>query len=437
MPQIPSHLWSIHGKFYDFNSFVDKHPGGSSFILTGRGRECTELFESVHALCDSDVKKMIEVYRVKEADLISAYSDDKEMIVTEQEDYFNWEPKGFYATLKERVRQRLAGDNYKATWGYWIKVPIMMTLAFYCLYEIYRGSYKHAFMYGCLIEMLGFCVMHDASHGAVSKKSWINEYCSIVWNSWAQWSHFLWMQHHVWAHHSYTSIYLKDPDIVHWGIFLRKAKEQPHFPFHKYQSKYWWYIVGFWPTQHMGQMITYYLSMFQNYRLFGMPVLPWPKSLWSLENNIRILSIVVHFVGPYIFLPWKVALTCQFLWLLGMGLSYWLMVAPNHDTMASHHALVGTTAKGMDWGELQVRSSCSHSQNPDSVVDSIITLLWGGMNYQIEHHLFPSLSHCHYYKVSPIVQDTCKEFNIPYPCYKTWFDAMKSWVAFLGEMETK
>ena len=44
----------------------------------------------------------------------------------------------------------------------------------------------------------------------------------------------------------------------------------------------------------------------------------------------------------------------------------------------------------------------------------IYTRLMGGINYQIEHHLFPTLCNHKLAEISPIVKKTCKEFNIPH-----------------------
>eukprot|EP00438_Fugacium_kawagutii_P000132 Skav218746 [mRNA] locus=scaffold1346:1014915:1015115:+ [translate_table: standard] len=52
--------------------------------------------------------------------------------------------------------------------------------------------------------------------------------------------------------------------------------------------------------------------------------------------------------------------------------------------------------------------------------------MFGGINYQIEHHLFPGISHVHYPQISPIVQKTCDDFNIPYNKHGTWTSAIRS-----------
>ena len=62
-------------------------------------------------------------------------------------------------------------------------------------------------------------------------------------------------------------------------------------------------------------------------------------------------------------------------------------------------------------------------------METVITHLWGGMNFQVEHHLFPSLNHAHYQEVSLIVQATCKEFDIPYNGSSSWREALCSYHA--------
>jgi len=420
-PKIPAHLWCIHGKLYDFNDYIDKHPGGKTFILTGRGRDCTELFESVHALCDKHPKTIIHNFLV-----------EKE---TEFSDFFSWEENGFYSTVKTKVKNLFEKENIKGNNFYWVKITIQLIIMTFLLYKyIFQGSLISAFLYGIIFEMIGFCMMHDASHGAVSKKSWINEYISLIWNGWALWNHWIWMQHHVYGHHSYTSILLKDPDIVHWGFLLRKTKDSKVNSLQKYQSKFWPAIISVWPNQHVGQMMIYQLVIWFNKKLFGMPITSDSPKNARFEMILSFISIFSHFILPFYLLPFNIALSCQFLAFTGMGLSYWFCVFPNHDTMESHEALLEKNAKGMDWGELQVRSSADHSgsNNPINVA---ISQLWGGMNYQIEHHLFPSLNHVYYPKIAPIVRETCKQFNIPYPYNDNWLDCLKSYAKFLKVME--
>ena len=67
----------------------------------------------------------------------------------------------------------------------------------------------------------------------------------------------------------------------------------------------------------------------------------------------------------------------------------------------------------------------------------IINWYTGGLNHQVEHHIFPHISHIHYGKISKIVRDTAKEFNLPYKEYKTTRKAIAAHFKFLKEMGRK
>jgi len=58
--------------------------------------------------------------------------------------------------------------------------------------------------------------------------------------------------------------------------------------------------------------------------------------------------------------------------------------------------------------------------------NNVIDFFHGYLNYQIEHHLFPRISHVHYYKIKPIVQEWCKENKIKYNYYNNLFDNIKA-----------
>ena len=65
---------------------------------------------------------------------------------------------------------------------------------------------------------------------------------------------------------------------------------------------------------------------------------------------------------------------------------------------------------------------------------SLFSWFIGGLNYQIEHHLFPSICHVHYYELSKIVKSTAEEFNLPYHANKSFLTALKHHAAHLKEM---
>ena len=417
--KVDPRYWTIHGKAYDLSSFVEKHPGGAYILLLGKGRDCTELFESVHALSGiNGPRSMLKKYEVPNQDV--------------KEEMFSWDDDGFYNVLRERVYKRFKGRNYKATWFVIGKIYLLISLYLFCWIQAFlTGNYLFAIASGIFTEMVGFCLMHDSSHNAVSKRPIVN-YCGLLWSSWTLWNHWKWLQHHVYGHHSYTGIYGKDPDIHNAELAVRKHSKMKPKSITKHQHWYSWILYVILPNQHLGQALLYQLIPRIYGTVFVTPNIK-PKDSIQLHNNIiMMLSIVFHVLIPLYFQSWK---TVAILWFLNytfMGISYFLNVAPNHDT---HNTLKNHPEHNqvIDWGEQQVRCTGNHSIE-NTILQRTITNLWGGMNYQIEHHLFPSLNHAHYPEVSKIVQETCKEFDIPYNAESSWKAAISGFSTFIKSM---
>jgi linoleoyl-CoA desaturase len=73
------------------------------------------------------------------------------------------------------------------------------------------------------------------------------------------------------------------------------------------------------------------------------------------------------------------------------------------------------------WAIHQIKTTANFAEK-----SPLITWCFGGLNYQIEHHLFPTVCHVHYPEISKIVRATCAEFNLPYKSHRTFFDALVS-----------
>jgi linoleoyl-CoA desaturase len=67
----------------------------------------------------------------------------------------------------------------------------------------------------------------------------------------------------------------------------------------------------------------------------------------------------------------------------------------------------------------------------------ILSWYIGGLDYQIEHHLFPSISHIHYHSISPIVKETAREFGLDYNAKTDFLNALGSHIRMLRNMGTQ
>lgn len=421
-------LWAIHGQYYDLTAFIDKHPGGAENMLLGRGRDCTELFESVHSLSKLQIHKILDKYKV----------DTPVEGPPPPEEIFTWKKDGFYAVLKERVAKHFeqnTGGNHKATWGYWVKVWFLFFLWFGLFrHTMFTGNPLTALVAGFLMNMLGFNVMHDGSHYGISKRVWINRALHTLWSDWNLWSHFIWLRHHVYGHHSYTGIFRRDPDLVNVSLIVRKTADLRHQPIHKTQHWHTWLLLTLVPNQHLGQALLYLRGWFAH-AVFGLR-LDRPTIVdFIVSAMIYIPSLYVHFVLPFYYLPVSAVLLASACYWTAQGIGYYLNIIPNHDTKETHDQMHIATGEKRDWGVQQVLGSGNHSTG-GGLWSMFVASAWGGMCYQIEHHLFPSVSHVHFPAISKIVQQTCKEFSVPYVTH-SWFHAFVSFGCLLKALSFK
>src|SRR5690606_6814311 len=84
-----------------------------------------------------------------------------------------------------------------------------------------------------------------------------------------------------------------------------------------------------------------------------------------------------------------------------------------------------------NWAIHQMRTTANFARK-----STIFSWLIGGLNYQIEHHLFPNICHVHYQGISGIVKKTAHEFDVPYYQHKTFYGALKSHFTLLDQLGT-
>ena len=423
-PAMPA--WRIHGNVYDLTPFLERHPGGPEVLRSVKGTDdLTAIFESSHAFADRRrVEATMRKYRVGECEASTlAFPDD-----------------GFYRVVTERVRAKLLGPHGRgphATAWWWVKA-LLLTLAWvasvgFAFFGDVLGDASYsspwpsslsppswmasaaaaaqaalpdatlavrcavAVLAGHLYICVGFVVMHDASHSAVSSSHAINGTLSWAWNAVACWDHRLWHKHHVFRHHSFTGDTLRDPDTIHLTPFLKKhpSSGKAAVGFGRAAPRLATVLfVNLFPGMYLGQAVSY---------------LRWwlRGRLWKMDLVLtRRLDVAACALRGLVLATWLRSPVVAAAYLLAMNCTYAICILPDHDTVETRDAAM---TKSTDWGEEQVRNSANFAtRNP------LVCGLYGGINFQIEHHLFPTLSHVHYAAVQPVVREACREFGIPY-----------------------
>jgi linoleoyl-CoA desaturase len=322
----------------------------------------------------------------------------------------------------------------------WVKTTIMLLLYFAPYYFIVTGygTVSLWLFYGLWIVMavgmigIGTSVMHDANHGAYSPKKSVNNFISRILELIGGYTITWRIQHNV-LHHTYTNITGLDEDIDTIKL-LRFSPRQPWYPVHRYQYLYAWFfymmMTLFWMTvKDYVQIIRY-----RRHDLIRQQGVSFGQALF------RITFYKLLYYGYIIVLPLLFAGVAWYHVLLGFlvmhfiaGLFLSCIFQPSHIVETSEFALPVTTdgnrAMENSWAIHEVANTTDFAPN-----NRFLNWFIGGLNYQIEHHLFAGICHVHYRKLAPIVRSACKDYNVPYHVEPTFFSALAGHVRMLKRL---
>lgn len=276
---------------------------------------------------------------------------------------------------------------------------------------------------GFTLACIGFNIMHDACHGSYSSKKWVNELLGLTLNALGG-NAFIWKQKHNIIHHTYTNIDGVDDDIAKSPV-IRQCQTQVWKPIHKIQHIYLWLVYG------LSSFLWVFVIDIVKYATKKIYTTELSK-MDAKEHFIFWLSKALYVVF-YIAIPVKMvgwaAWGTGFLFMhLALGLSLAVVFQLAHVVEETEFEFVGADNKTIEneWAIHQIKTTANFA--PDN---KVISWLVGGLNYQVEHHLFARISHVHYPEISKIVQAKCKEFNIQYNCMPTMSKAVVSHIRFM------
>jgi linoleoyl-CoA desaturase len=345
--------------------------------------------------------------------------------------------KKFFKTLNQRVNNYFKEKKIKKTgdWKLYLKTLVMFSLlvAPYCLLFILNISlwYKlpMCMLMGIGMAGVGMNVMHDGNHGSFSKYSWVNKLMGssiyILAGNVFNWK----VQHNV-LHHTFTNIHGHDEDLEA-GRILRFSRHAKWFPHHKFQHIYSVFLYGLltinWAIFTDFQQMKRYTSRKLSYLNSKRPGLQWIGLIIS-----KIVYFSIWIVVPIIFLnaPWW-AIIIGFIamhYTAGLILSTVFQLAHVIEDADMPKPDKSGTMKNT-WAIHQLLTTVNFSTK-----NSFINWFTGGLNHQIEHHIFPHISHIHYANIGSIVKKTAQEFNLPYNEYQTTKSALFSHFKFLKQM---
>lgn len=340
----------------------------------------------------------------------------------------------FHGELKRRIAEYFdqRGESPTGNFSLYSKAVILV-LAFIGLYIHLVFFTPHpaiaiieCILMGCAIAAIGFNVMHDGAHGSFSRYKWVNNMASNFANFLGASQH-MWKTKHNIIHHTYTNIHGVDDDIEARPL-LRLCDEQTHYQIHKYQHYYfpfaysllymWWIFVS--------DYTKYFRQKVGNIPLKKMTVndhiMFW---FYKLAHAFIFIALPVYMIG---FGWWLTGFLVMGL-VTGFVLSIVFQLA--HTVEHTHFPLPADTTGRMEdeWAIHQIKTTANFATR-----NKVVSWFCGGLNFQIEHHLFPKISHIHYPQISKIIKQACKEFGIEYIEYPKVASAIRSHVLYLKQV---
>jgi linoleoyl-CoA desaturase len=279
---------------------------------------------------------------------------------------------------------------------------------------------------GLAMAGIGFNVQHDGNHGAYSRRPWVNKVMALSLNLLGGNAYFWHFKHNI-AHHSFPNISGSDDDI-YLGPFGRLSPHDRRYPFHRFQHLYIWFLYA---------MLSIEWQLSGDFRSMAKPGIGdtpvarprgWEQVyFWAGKALFLTLAFAVPLtrhglgavIGVYLFSGA----------VLGLTLATVFQLAHCVQEAAFRFPEAGSRRIEREWSAHQVEASVDFARD-----SRILTWYLGGLNFQIEHHLFPKICHVHYPAITHIVEQTCADHGIQHRSHPTLRAALRSHVRLLKQL---
>ncbi|MEK6482118.1 acyl-CoA desaturase [Catalinimonas sp. 4WD22] len=347
--------------------------------------------------------------------------------------FINKDQSRFFPTLRQRVNAYFKENNISPFGNHEMIIKTAILLGLYIL------SYlaililplnawlllPFALLMGISKAGVGMTVMHDALHGSYSKNTFVNKLMgnsiyllganADVWK----------IQHNV-LHHTYTNIHGVDEDIS-TKVVIRLSKQSPLKKYHHYQHIYVFFLYG---LMTLLMLVNDFFKMLR-YHKQGLI----RKQKFNINNEYsKLLASKVLYLFFVIGLP--ILLTSLLWWQVLIGFVVMHLTAGFILSVIFQmaHVVEGANQPIPDTeGNIENAWAVHELQTTADFAPNNRFLNWyiGGLNFQIEHHLFPNICHVHYPKIAHIVKQTAEDFQLDYNVKPNFIEALKSHVSML------
>ena len=283
-----------------------------------------------------------------------------------------------------------------------------------------------AMLLGLVSAGIGFNIQHDGGHQAYSNHPWLNTLGAMTLELLGG-SSYVWRWKHGLLHHTYVNVHGHDTDID-LGFLGRLSPHQKRLPHHRWQHLYLWAFYGLLPVkwQFLGDfrcLITGRIGAYPVARPRGGELLTFVAG--------KGLFFTLAFGIPLMFHAAWTVLACYMIAALVAGIVLSVVFQMAHCVGEADFTALAETGGRVErpWAVHQVETTVDFARR-----SRVAAWLLGGLNFQIEHHLFPRISHVNYPALASVVEKTCREFGVRYAEHRSFRAGLVSHYRWLRRM---
>ncbi|MFN3403629.1 MAG: fatty acid desaturase family protein [Cytophagaceae bacterium] len=352
--------------------------------------------------------------------------------------FIDKQKSGFFAAVRERVDDYFKANNLsKNANGLMYFKTIFYLGGFVSFYALIISNQFtpgwmlfFAILLGVFSACIGFNICHDAVHGSYSSNATVNKVFGYLFNLIGA-NTFVWSVTHNVVHHTYTNIHGNDEDLEIAPGLIRLDPNDKFRKFQKFQHIYAFFLYGFASLSWVFRKD--YVKFFKK-EIGGIENTKYTKRDLIELFGFKALYYVMFIVIPLIVLDisfWQFLvgfLALHFAEGFVLGIVFQLA----HVVENTEFPETNTDGNIEEaWAVHQMKTTANFARK-----SFIATWICGGLNMQVEHHLFPKICHIHYPAISEIVKKTAEEFNVPYNEFPTFLKAVSSHYTVLKKYGT-
>ncbi|ESP04267.1 hypothetical protein LOTGIDRAFT_198790, partial [Lottia gigantea] len=371
----------IEGNVYNVSTWAKKHPGGERIIGIHAGEDASDAWTAFHG----------------NKDMVMKYLKPLKVGYLRKEEDYETELQKDFRELRRKVEEM---GMFKASpWFFGLTVGQILVFELLAVLNLwYFGTGVIPYLFTAILLVTAQAqagwTQHDFGHLSVFNSSKWNHYAHIFIINVLKGVSSSWWNHRHFQHHAKPNIIRKDPDIrldylfligknlpIEWG-----KKKKGFMPYNKQQTYFYFILPPFLLPIYFNFEVPYFLFKFRKY---------W-EMFWMFMFFVRYELMFYQFLGF-----WGT-----------LGLYFFVRFLESHwfvwTTQMNHIPMEVDKEKGSDWVTMQLAATCN--------VDPSFFNDWftGHLNYQIEHHLFPSMPRHNLAKVMPLCKSLCKKHGIEY-----------------------